>query len=104
MSRPELTKKLTSESFKRYYWLKSELICFCREMEINSSGGKIEISNRIINFLETGIVIKISRRIKAKPVSIFDWKNGKLSADNLITDNYKVSAKRTASFLRLRGV
>ena len=58
-------------------------------MEINSSGGKIEISNRIINFLETGVVIKISSKRKAKPFSNFDWKNGKLSIDSLITDNYK---------------
>ncbi len=89
MSRPILNEKLSAEKFKEYYWLKAELINFCRTVGMNSSGGKIDISNRIVKFIETGEVIKKSSEKKAKTKSNFDWKNGKLTTYSLITDNYK---------------
>ena len=58
VTRPNLTKKISIKDFKDFYWLKSELINFCREIEISSSGGKIEITNRILEYLETGKVTK----------------------------------------------
>jgi len=50
---------------KDFYWLKSELTKFCSEIGINTSGGKIEISNRIIEYLETGKIPK-TETIKRK--------------------------------------
>lgn len=29
--RPELNKKLDAKTFKEYYWLKEELVDFCRK-------------------------------------------------------------------------
>lgn len=75
--------------FKSRYWLKKELITFCREKGINTSGGKIEIAHRILAFLEKGEVIKkpISQ---GKPIqSKFDWKNSSLTTSTIITDSYK---------------
>ena len=57
-TRPNLTKKISIKDFKDFYWLKSELINFCREIKISSGGGKIEITNRILEYLETGKVTK----------------------------------------------
>ena len=39
-TRPNLTKEI---SIKDFYWLKSELMKFCKDIGINCSGGKIEI-------------------------------------------------------------
>ncbi|MDY0216772.1 MAG: DUF6434 domain-containing protein [Bacteroidales bacterium] len=56
--RPVLDRKISIKDFKDFYWLKVELTKFCSENGINTGGGKIEISNRIIEFLETGKVLK----------------------------------------------
>jgi len=52
--RPKLDKSLDAESFRQWYWLKDELVQFCRENGIPPSGGKTELSERIAHFLETG--------------------------------------------------
>ena len=53
--RPNLNKDIDVLDFKNFYWLKVE---FCREIGISGSGGKIEIANRILEYLETGKIIK----------------------------------------------
>ena len=52
--RPELTTGLKSKDFLEYYYLKEELVQFCRENGLPSSGGKQELTERIALFLETG--------------------------------------------------
>ena len=52
--RPELTTGLKSKDFLEYYYLKEELVQFCRENGLPSSGGKQELTGRIALFLETG--------------------------------------------------
>lgn len=62
--RPNLTKDISVESFKDYYWLKEELQFFCRANEISASGSKIEISNRIETFLRTGEIKNLPENLK----------------------------------------
>jgi len=64
--RPILDKQISIKDFKEFYWLKLELVNFCRENGISSVGGKIEISNRIIEYLETGIIPKIKTQKQKK--------------------------------------
>jgi len=64
--RPILDKRISIKDFKDFYWLKVELVDFCRENEIKSIGGKIEISNRIIEYLETGKIPKIKTQKQKK--------------------------------------
>jgi hypothetical protein len=56
--RPELTKKLTQFEFQQNYWLKEELTSFCRAQNLPTSGGKLELSERIEQFLSSGKVVK----------------------------------------------
>lgn len=69
--RPALDKRLDSETFRDFYWLKAELLEFCRKNGIPSSGGKIELSERIARFLETGEIapsaLKQKRAAAGKP-------------------------------------
>jgi hypothetical protein len=53
-NRPALSSKLTASEFLRHYWLKSELVGFCRSVGLSSAGGKIEITQRIEVFLASG--------------------------------------------------
>ena len=66
--RPALDKNLDSGTFRNYYYLKEELIDFCRENGLPVSGGKIEITDRIAHFLDTGEVLSISITKKKAPV------------------------------------
>ena len=52
--RPNLDIKWDSKTFKEYYYLKEELIDFCRKNNLQTTGGKLELTERIANFLDTG--------------------------------------------------
>lgn len=52
--RPALDRNLDSKTFRDYYYLKEELVNFCRENGIPASGGKIDLTERIACFLDTG--------------------------------------------------
>lgn len=54
IERPVLDKHLDSKTFRDFYYLKEELVDFCRENNLPTSGGKVEITNRIAYFLDTG--------------------------------------------------
>ncbi len=89
MDKPILDKNISVTDFKDYYWLKKELIKFCKVMGISSYGGKIEISDRIISFLENGKLIINANKEKLKTISNFNWNTEKLEKNTLVTDNYK---------------
>lgn len=57
MERPKLEPELSGTTFRSFYYLKEELVNFCRENGLPASGGKIEITNRIAHFLDTGEVL-----------------------------------------------
>ena len=63
--RPNLNKKLDSKTFLSFYYLKEELITFCRENNLPVSGGKIELTERIAYYLDTGKVPETSVKRKA---------------------------------------
>ena len=52
--RPDLNLELDSSTFKEYYYLKKEMEDFCRSNGLKVSGSKLELAERIIEFLETG--------------------------------------------------
>ena len=64
MERPILDKNLDSQTFRDFYFLKEELVNFCRENGLPVSGGKLEISDRIAYFLDTGKILSASTERK----------------------------------------
>jgi len=103
MIKQVLNKAISIKDFKDNYWLKKELIDFCREIGINQSGGKLDVSTRIERFLEVGEVIRHSSQKKSKISSSFDWNNEELSLSVLITDNYKNTANVREFFRKSIG-
>ena len=65
--RPRLDRTLDGKTFRSYYYLKEELTAFCRENGLPVSGGKIEITERIACFLDTGDVLPVSAKTKSRP-------------------------------------
>lgn len=62
--RPNLLPGLHADDFGSFYWLKKELLQFCRTYGIAASGSKQDLEARIKVFLNTGDVNKAS---KARP-------------------------------------
>lgn len=95
MLRPILSKEISIQEFGDFYWLKEELQLFCRDNGISASGSKVEISNRIKIFLQTGEIEKLSRYVKSKTKS---RKQDTLSLNTVITENHRCSQEVRAFF------
>lgn len=63
--RPELSASLDAETFRGYYYLKEELVAFCRRNHLPVSGGKAEPAGRIVRFPDTGTVSRPRTKRKA---------------------------------------
>lgn len=92
-NRPKLEKSLDSATFRGYYYLKEELVDFCRQNNIPVSGGKLEITDRIANFLDTGKVehSATTRRTTSAVVEI--------NEETIIESNIVCSEKHRAFFI-----
>ncbi len=55
MTRPALDTQLSAAAFLRWYWLKDELAAFCRSQGLPAGGSKQALTNRIAQYLETGL-------------------------------------------------
>ncbi len=98
--RPPLNKQISVKDFKDFYWLKEELLTFCRSEGLPLKGSKIELANAIVLYLETG---KKSKNIVIKTTSSFDWAKEVLTLDTIITDNYKNAENVRAFFVTQLG-
>jgi hypothetical protein len=61
-TRPLLSSSLSAEEFRRWYWLKDELIDYCREYDLPRSGAKTELADRIVAHLSGRVVTTIVRK------------------------------------------
>lgn len=90
--RPDLDINLDSKTFKEYYYLKEELIAFCRKNDLQTTGGKLELIERIATFLDTGAkTYKTKTTRKTKTVD-------NITLDTLIEENFVCSEKHRAFY------
>ena len=92
MPRPPLTRALDSQTFSRYYYLKEELTDFCRENSLPIAGSKLELTQRIAHFLDTGEVLPAAAHMSRTPDV------GTISEETLIEPNFKCTEKHRAFF------
>ena len=90
--RLDLNEKLDGETFRSYYYLKKELVDFCRENNLPVSGGKVELTDRIAYFLDTGKVLETSVKRKAT-IDV-----GLITGNTRIESNIVCSEKHRAFF------
>lgn len=90
--RPDLSIKLDSKTFKEYYYLKDELIDFCRKNNLQTTGGKIELTERIAKFLDTGE--RIVENHNTRRTKIVD----EITLDTIIEDDFVCSEKHRAFY------
>ena len=63
--KPELNKNIDPEKFKSFYWLKEELVCFCKNNNLPYNASKNDLIEIIYNYLKNG-TIKKKRKVKIK--------------------------------------
>jgi hypothetical protein len=97
MHHPSLTPKISIDDFKNHYFLKKELIDFCSQNNLPTTGSKIELNHRIVHFLETGKIAKI-----ATP-SITKKMPKELTRETVITKGFKLGKELRAFFLQELG-
>lgn len=98
MTKPILDKTLDSKTFRDFYFLKEELVNFCRENGLPTTGGKIEITDRIARFLDTGEIMSVSRKRKIT-IQI-----GDIDSDAKIEPDFVCTEKHRAFFKEHIGV
>ena len=90
--RPNLDIKLDSKTFKEYYYLKEELIEFCKKNNLQTTGGKLELTERIAKFLDTGErTYTIHNTKKTKIVD-------SITLDTIIEENFVCSERHRAFY------
>jgi hypothetical protein len=81
-----LTRGLSSQSFREYYYLKSELVEFCSKERLSASGSKAELADRIETYLQTG-----ERGAAAKPIAGKSSVCPEMSLASVIEENFRCS-------------
>lgn len=90
--RPSLTTELNAQTFRQYYYLKEELAEFCRKNDLQASGSKTELSERIAVFLESG------KRTRTDHGARKVQSAGEIKPNNIIEENFVCSEKHRAFF------
>lgn len=92
IDRPILDKNLDSKTFREFYYLKEELVDFCRKYGLPTFGGKLEITERIAHFLDTGEILS-AKRVQKKAQTITD-----ITEETPIESDFVCSEKHRAFF------
>ena len=66
------------ENFRRAYWLKRDLLDFCRREHLATGGGKLDLTERIARYLEIG-------KCEEAPKSAIPQRQGKMAGPLLLT-------------------
>jgi hypothetical protein len=96
--RPKLTRGLNPQRFREYYYLKSELMEFCRKERLSASGSKAEMTNRIEAYLQTG-----ERIAAAKPIAGKSSIRPEMSPASVIEENFRCSERHRDFFKSVIG-
>ncbi len=95
--RPILDRELDSKTFREFYYLKEELVAFWRKNDLPTVGGKIEITDRIAHYLDTG-EIPIVKVVKKRTPVIAD-----INEETEIESDFVCSEKHRAFFKKHIG-
>lgn len=92
--KPKLDRNISLYDYQNFYWLKKELVQFCKEIGINSDGWKLEIHERIVEYLSNNVIQKRPEKIVKKKADDVN----ELRLDMVVTESFKRSPKTTAFF------
>lgn len=94
--RPALDCNIDSKTLKDYYYLKEELIDFCRKNNLQTVGSKEELTERIICYLDKGEKSSKTHSRNIKHIC-------EITLDTIIEDNFICSEKHRAFYKQQIG-
>ena len=97
--RPNLDKYISLKNFRAYYWLKAELIEFCRDNKLSATGGKKELQKRIDHYLNTGERLVPAKKRSRKSIN----KKSPITLKTCLEESYKNGAVNRAFFKSVIG-
>ncbi|MBN2694669.1 hypothetical protein JXR93_08405 [bacterium] len=92
--RPILDIKTDAEIFINFYWLKNELLSFCKSHSLSTVGSKDDLTKRVYNYLKTGETITETKKKKINKKIV----NYPIQLDSIIPEGYKNDEKHRAFF------
>lgn len=96
--RPTLDLEINVDDFLAFYWLKEELVEFCRANGLPTRGSKGELTERIAHFLRTGELLLPEKRPKLKT-------DGQVpTLETVITSDYRSNQINRAFFEEVIGI
>jgi hypothetical protein len=105
--RPLLDSAISLDDFCSFYWLKEELVTFCREHHIPSTGSKEAINTKIKEFLATGTYKQGKSgeegEIASKRPKRTNSLQEPLSVSTIITEGYRSDQAHRAFFQSIIG-
>jgi hypothetical protein len=84
--RPDISTLQTGEEFKKWYWLKEEVVAYCKGANIPYSGSKFQIIERIAHALDNNLALEKPKKTAIS--STKDWHSAHLTLETVITDSY----------------
>ena len=91
-NRPKLEPEMDSSAFQNHYYLKEELVQFCRQCGLQSTGAKEDITKRIAHFLETGKKLSACTRKKHSAGNV------RFNVNSMIEDGFVCTQEHRAFF------
>lgn len=91
--RPVLDRNLDCKTFREFYYLKEELVDFCRKNKLPTTGGKIEITDRIACFLDTGEIPIVKTQKKSTPTVTEIDEETKIETDFVCSEKHRAFFK-----------
>jgi len=85
--RPAFESITNSQTFKQWYWLKTELVAICKQSGLPYAGAKATLMERIAYALDHQGAVQPNPKAAPKPASRFNWAKATLSPQTPITDN-----------------
>lgn len=83
-TRPLFEELTDAEDFDNWYWMKEELVAFCKASGIPYSGSKNELRQRIMDQMNG---VEITVKTVKKPQSHFDWARETITLETILTDS-----------------
>jgi hypothetical protein len=97
--KPQLNNCIKSAEFRNYYWKKAELINFCKENGLPTSGSKFDLEILITEYIDTGLCKESASKTRA---SILKDSDNQLTVDTPVI-NYKNDAITREFFVKHIG-
>lgn len=87
--RPPLEITLDESTFLDYYYLKEELTNFCKTVGLPTSGGKLELTQRIAHYLKTGEILPQESKTRSTSPQAQTLTENSLIEENFVSSEIK---------------